>query len=305
MILIRYLIFPGLLFTAVLGLLVTWVDRKLAARLQWRVGPPWYQPFADFAKLMGKETIVPEGANVWFLLAPLIGLAGVTLASTILWSATLAAEGGFIGDVVVVFYLLVVPTLAVVLGGMGSGNPLSAVGASREIKLMLAYELPFLVVVLIPLFQAETLSFKPLLLYQAREGVTASALSGVLAMIVALLATQAKLSFVPFDIPEAECEIAEGPYLEYGGLLLGLFKVTRAMMMVALPLFLIALFWGGIGWRGWGLILSLLKYLVIIVVYVIIKQTNPRLRIDQAMKFFWGPLTGVAVAAAILAAMGW
>ena len=76
MYIVYYLVFPGFLFTAVVGLLTTWVDRKVSARVQWRVGPPWYQPFADTVKLLGKEVIVPAGAKrTGFLLWPVVGLA--------------------------------------------------------------------------------------------------------------------------------------------------------------------------------------------------------------------------------------
>ena len=101
--LLNYLIFPGFLFTAVAGLLATWVDRKVTARVHWRVGPPWYQPFADTVKLLGKEVLVPAGAkSTGFLIAPVIGLAAATLASTILWMASLYPESSFVGDSIVV-----------------------------------------------------------------------------------------------------------------------------------------------------------------------------------------------------------
>ena len=87
---VKYLVFPGFVFSAVVGLLTTWVDRKVTARVQLRVGPPWYQPFADTFKLLGKEVVVPAGArHTGFLLMPIIGLAAATLASTILWLVNL------------------------------------------------------------------------------------------------------------------------------------------------------------------------------------------------------------------------
>ncbi len=93
----------GFLATGTLGLLATWVDRKVTARVQYRVGPPWYQPFADVVKLMGKETIVPRAASkAAFLISPLIGLAGTTLVSVIIWMAIISPKGaGFAGDLIV------------------------------------------------------------------------------------------------------------------------------------------------------------------------------------------------------------
>ena len=99
---IQFLIFPGFLFTAIVGLLASWIDRKVTARVQYRIGPPWYQPLADIIKLLGKETLIPDGASrILFLTAPLIGLASVTLVSMLLWLTNLNAMMGFIGDIIV------------------------------------------------------------------------------------------------------------------------------------------------------------------------------------------------------------
>ncbi|MDH5684729.1 MAG: NADH-quinone oxidoreductase subunit H, partial [candidate division WOR-3 bacterium] len=108
--------------------------------------------------------------------------------------------------------------------------------------------------------------------------------------------TQAKLGYVPFDIPEAEQEIMAGPFLEYSGASLAMFRLTRAMMLFLLPLFLITLFWGGFA-NFW----AIPKFLLIVVLIVLIKNTNPRLRIDQALKFFWIGLGGLAIISMILA----
>ena len=122
---LQYLFFPGLLFTATAGLLTSWFDRKLTARLQMRKGPPFLQPFYDIRKLMIKETCVPAGCATWlFLSAPLVGLAGVALASMILWRAMLAPGETFAGDLIVVMYLLALPALSVILGAFVSRNPL-------------------------------------------------------------------------------------------------------------------------------------------------------------------------------------
>jgi len=199
------LVFPGLLFTAVFGLVVSWIDRKVTARVQWRVGPPLLQPFYDFVKLLGKETIVPAGGSrLAFLGAPLMGLAGVTLVATIIGVALIWQEQGFVGDIIVVLYLLVLPSLAIILGGAASKNPFASVGASREMKLMLAYELPFiLVLLLVPIVQSGgMLKIDDLLAYQADNGSFVTSMSGVLALVVAILCTQAKLALVPFDQAE-------------------------------------------------------------------------------------------------------
>ena len=105
--------------TASAGLMATWIDRKVTARVQYRVGPPWYQSFADVVKLMGKETIVPRAASkTAFLISPLIGLAGAAMASVFVWLAIIAPSESFGGDLIVVIYLLVLPALGMIFGGL-------------------------------------------------------------------------------------------------------------------------------------------------------------------------------------------
>jgi NADH-quinone oxidoreductase subunit H len=301
-----FIVFPGFLFTAVVGLLASWVDRKITARLQWRVGPPWYQNFVDFFKLLGKETIVPQGAGwIGFLFAPLIGLIGVTLVSLILWQMNLDPHKSFMGDVIVLIYLSILPSLAIIIGGSSSANPLGAVGASREMKLILADELPFIMALFTPLVKIGSIKIGSIITYQLSHGMMFTHhLSSVIALIVAFLCMQAKLTFVPFDIPEADQEIMAGPYIEYSGPPLAIFKLTRAMMLFAMPVFLISIFLGGLQFNGWATIWSIIKYLVILILIILIKNTNPRLRIDQALKFFWLRMFPLSCIGFVLALVG-
>jgi len=209
-----YALIFGFALTAVLGLAASWVDRKVTARVQYRVGPPPLQPFIDIVKLLGKETVIPAGApRTTFLLAPLFGLAGVVVVATLLWSATLRPEStSFFGDIIVVIYLLTIPSLSIIMGGFASRNPLASLGASREMKLIIGYEVPFVLAILVAVIHSGMdLTLGGILTAQAENGVVTGHVSGVLALIVALLCVQAKLAFVPFDIPEAETEIVHGP----------------------------------------------------------------------------------------------
>lgn len=303
---LNFIVFPGLLFTAGVGLLTTWVDRKVSARVQWRVGPPWYQPFADMLKLLGKEIVIPEGARrTGFLLAPLAGLAAVGVVSTMLWLTNMRGEG-FVGDLIAVIYLLTIPSLGMIMGASASSNPLSSVGASREMKLILAYELPFVIAIFTAVTKASpmTLKLTGLLQYQGANGVLLGNASCIIAFIVTILCVQAKLTYAPFDIPEAETEIMDGTHLEYSGAALAAVKLTQAMMLFTLPILLITVFWGGLSLTGWGLVYTVVKYLIIVTVIVLIKNTNPRVRIDQAVKFFWGPVTVLAIIGMVLAIAG-
>ncbi|MEO0098421.1 MAG: complex I subunit 1 family protein [candidate division WOR-3 bacterium] len=291
--LFNFLIFPGFLFMVLFGLFLTWIDRKVTARIQWRKGPPIYQPYADALKLLLKETLVPNGAPKFlFLFSPLLGLVGVIIAGVIL----LSSQFSFTGDLIVIIYLFALPPIAIIIGGSSSKNPLSAVGASREMTLYFGYELPFLLALLVPVIKSGSIKISQILLYQENFGPILYSLSGVLAFIIALFSVQAKLGFVPFDIPEAEQEIMAGPLLEYSGVSLLFFKLMRAALLFLLPIFLIILFWGGIK-TPW----VILKFLFILVLLILLKNTNPRLRIDQALKFFWIILGLLGVVAVILA----
>ncbi len=294
------LIFPGLLFTAVVGLITSWIDRKVTARVQMRVGPPFFQPFYDVIKYMVKETCVPAGGSkMVFLAAPVVGLAAVSVASTILWRVNIWPEKAFVGDLIVVLYLLTIPAIAVVLGSFASANPIASIGGSREMKLILSYELPFILACLVPVIKTGSIELGRIL----AEPMAAASPAGVIALIVAILCMQAKLTLVPFDMPEAETELTGGAYVEYSGPPLGIFKLTRAMMLFTMPVFLITILWGGIPLRtgALSLLIGVGKYVALIVITVLVRNTAPRVRIDQAMKFFWGPVTLFGVIAIILA----
>lgn len=296
--LFNFLIFPGFLFTATIGLVASWIDRKVTARVQWRKGPPWYQPFIDLVKLSIKEIIVPKtSSKLVFLISPLIGLSAVILASTFIWLANIELGAtGFTGDVIVIVYLLTLPAIALILGASASGNPLASVGVSREIKLLIGYELPFIITLTVPIIKSSgLLRLADLIAFQTINGAFVSSVSGTLAILVAIFCMQAKLGLVPFDVAEAETEIMAGTHIEYSGILLAILKLTKTMMMVALPLFLITVFWAG--FSAW-------KYVVLLVIMILMRNTNPRVRIDQIVRFFWGKMTAIAILAALLAVVG-
>jgi NADH-quinone oxidoreductase subunit H len=277
------LIFPGFVFTLALGLAVSWVVRKVSARVQWRKGPPLMQPLWDIVKLTGKEVLIPEQANrMVFIGAPMIGMAGVLLLSTMLWRITIS-QSAYVGDIIVAIYLMVLPSLALILGSSASASPHASLGASREMKLVMGYELPLVLALIVVIIRNQG----ALSLATISQGAAVWSVSNMLAFVVALLCVQAKLGFVPFDIAESETEIASGVLIEYSGALLAIWKIMQAMMLVALPLFLVIAFLGGFGTSGWALAGGIGKYLLIVVLVILIKNTNPRVRIDQAMKFFW------------------
>ena len=276
----------------------------MTALVQMRVGPPFLQPFHDIRKLFIKETCVPEGGAIGlFLLAPLLGLAAVTLASMILWRTLLNVEATFVGDLIVLIYLLVMPALGVMLGSFASRNPLASLGGSREVKLMIAYELPLVLAILVPVIHANSIRFGDLLTGQA----PITSVSGVLALLVAIACMQAKLTIVPFDMPEAETELSGGALIEYSGPPLAMFKLTRAMMLFTMPVLLVVLFFGGlVSGSGWqGALIGFLLWFVLVAITIVLRNTTPRVRTDQAVRFFWGPVSIVAALAVVLAWLGW
>jgi len=306
MIYIIYLIVYGFLLTAIIGLLASWIDRKVTARVQYRVGPPILQPLIDIVKLLGKETLVPAGASkVTFLAVPVVGLAGVILVSTILWVNNLNTSNTFVGDLLVALYLLTIPSLSIIMGGFASKNPLASVGASREMKLILGYELPFLLAISIPIIKSGfSIRLGEILSYQAQNGVVVGSISGTLALIVSIMCMQAKLGLVPFDVAEAETELAGGALVEYSGSGLAVYKLMKNMLLFTLPFFLMIIFMGGFRIDGIHLLYGILKYVGLVALVTVIRNTNPRVRIDQAVRFFWGPMTVIAIIAVVLAFKG-
>ncbi len=292
------LVFPGFLFTLIVGMIASWIARKVSALVQWRVGPPLLQPLYDVAKLMGKEILIPQEANrTVFVMAPLVGMSGVLLLSTMLGVVALT-QAAFVGDVVVAIYFLALPSLALILGSSASASPHASLGTSREMKLVMSYELPLLMALIVVLIKTGG----QISLAAIADETTVLSVSGMLAFIVSLLCIHAKLGFVPFDMAEAETELASGILMEYSGALLGVWKIMQMMMLVALPMFLVMVFMGGFG-STWGdLAWGIGKYVLVLVLVILIKNTNPRVRIDQAMKFFWA-YCGVTLFVAIVLAM--
>ena len=186
---------------------------------------------------------------------------------------------------------------------IASRNPLASVGASREMKLVIGYELPFLLAMAVPVIKSGgELQLVKLLEYQAQSGAFAASASGIIALIVMILCLQAKMALVPFDQAEAETEVMGGALIEYSGPALGIYKLTKMLMFYAAPMFVVVLLWGGFGTLDTrGIVLGIVKYLVLVVLITLIRNTNPRVRIEHAVKFFWGTATLLALAAVLIA----
>ncbi|MBN1949385.1 MAG: NADH-quinone oxidoreductase subunit H [Candidatus Cloacimonetes bacterium] len=302
-----FLVFPGLLFSAVIGGFLSWFDRKITARVQFRQGPPLLQPLYDFLKLLlVKETILPKrGSQLTFLLAPVFALFGATMAAVFILLPAFGIATGFAGDIIVVIYLLNIPSVSYILGALAAGNPLANVGASREMKLILSYEAPFLLVLLMVVIKAGmVISFSEIVAYQQANGAFIGSVSGVIGFIVLMMCIQAKLALVPFDMPEGEGEISDGITIEYSGTPYSLIFLAKYIMLFVLPALVVSLLMSGLPLQGWHILWSVLKILLIVLLITLVRNTNPRVKIRQAMRFFWVWMNLLALIAVILAIFG-
>lgn len=271
-----YFLVPILGF--ILGAIFYWLFRKIRARLQARRGPPWYQTFADILKLLSKESITPEVANkTFFYLAPLLAFTGYLVA--LLQLPIMGVHPPLPGDLIVVLVFLTIPGIAIVLGGLSSGSTYGAFGSSREIALLVAGEIPFVISALVTAIQARSANILDIVSVQSQLGPMAfhypfATISFVIGMLL-------KLGRKPFDIPDAEVEIVTGPYTEYSGSLLGLFEISNALRWFVVPAFAVCLFFsGGLG----NPLLFIILCLALVVLVSFIDAINARYRIDQAFR---------------------
>jgi NADH-quinone oxidoreductase subunit H len=303
-----FLVFPGLLFTATMGAFLSWFDRKVTARVQFRKGPPVLQPFYDFFKLLlVKETILPKyGSPMLFLLAPVFSVFGATMAGVFILLPLFNISAGFRGDLLVIFYLLTIPSFSYIIGSLASGNPLAAVGGSREMKLILSYELTFLLVIAGVIMKCgQQFDLYNIIQTQQATSPFIGSVSGVLLFIVGIFCIQAKLALVPFDMPEAEAEITEGIFIEYSGAAYALIKLAKYMMLFVLPALLISLLLGGFRLDGIHILWSILEVLGIVLLITLIRNTNPRIKIKQAVNFFLIWMNLLVVIAIVLIVFGY
>lgn len=281
-------VFPGFLFLFFFGLVMEFVDRKLYARMQNRIGPPWFQPFADFIKLAAKEDIIPEKADpAMFRLMPVFALASVVTAFFYipLWGTR--ALFAFNGDLIVVIYLLTIPTLSFFLAGWHSTSLFAMIGATRTLTQLFAYEVPLFMAVLAPALLANTWSLSEMAFFYNQHPAYAG--FNLIGLIVALIALQGKLERVPFDIPEAETEIVGGTFTEYSGRLLAMFRLAidiEAVVGASLIAAVFLPFGLGLG-AAWGFIFYLLKVLAVIALLALLRTVLARLRIEQMVVFCW------------------
>lgn len=307
MYLVYILIFPGLLFSTVFGLWLAGIDRKVVARMQKRVGPPVLQPTYDFFKLLGKETIVPSSAaRHTFLIAPYVGLVSLVVTALFIPIGGMQAFSGM-ADMVVILYLITIPSLAMIFGGSASASPFAGVGISRSMVAIIAYELP-LILVLLAVGKAAgggavTFSLERVTLYQQLFGSFLFDWRLIPAAAAMLLVIPCEVGAHPFDVGEAETEICEGPLVEYTGAPLAVFKLSHAIKMFIMTALFTALFLGGIStgmlWLDVVVALAICTA-VTLVCMTLLHAVTARLKVEQLFKFFWTVVSGLALVSLVL-----
>ncbi len=317
-----------------LGLLYKGIDRKLAARFQSRVGPPIRQPFRDVSKLFMKETITPENSVSWiFHSMPLIAFATALLIILYLPIGPFAPILGEYGDLILIVYLLAIPSLAIAVGGFSSGSPVATIGAQREMVLMMSYEFPLAIVVLSLAWLANinatgnafalgTFTANPV--WEMVGIVGAMGLVLLLASIFVVLTSE--LSKLPFDIPEAETELAGGVFAEYSGRDMAMFYLADAVKSFAMVTLVVALFFPynlspwiisqfgvelpaimGIPIAAYVIDLLFFLFKVFIIMFfavTFVRVSLARLKIDKASYIYLVPTTIIAIMGMVFIYMG-
>ena len=296
MVFFRLLVFPGLAFLFVCAMAFDWVDRRVIARFQQRVGPPWYQPVADFIKLLAKEDVLTLGVDETAAAAlPIVSLAAVLTAVLYVPVGGVAAAS-FEGDLIVVLFLLSIPAMAYFLAGWISPGAYSILGGHRSLLQFFSYEVPFMMAVAGPAVLAGTWRISDVVSYQAET--TWIALIQPLGFWLAIVGLIGKLKRDPLDIPKAKSEVVGGSLTEFSGRKMALWHLAMDMQTVVGIFLLVNLFLGESSYFEalptfpvFGL-----KALAILLTLSMASALYARLRIDQLASLGWRVLAPLALA---------
>ncbi|HAX68169.1 MAG TPA: NADH-quinone oxidoreductase subunit H [Anaerolineales bacterium] len=298
----------------VLDIFLVWIERKVVARFQDRVGPnrvgPFglIQPFADIIKLIIKEDTTPGGADkVVYNLAPILSMMSVL----ILWAVVPLAPVmlGVDLNVGVLFLIAAgaIGTLSIIMAGWSSNNKFAMIGAFRQVAVMVSFEIPMLTMLMIPTIYAGSMSMNTII--QAQDPIPFFILSPLGALIF-LIAAIAELGRAPFDLAEGESELVSGFNIEYSGMKFGMFYAGELLHAFTFGGFWMILFFGGYRFFGLEQVSPFLAILILIIKAMIgywvimwVKYTMMRIRIDQMLGFNWKFLTPLAFALLLVTAL--
>ncbi len=294
---VAFLVWPGLIGGVLLGWLYMWIARKLTARLQGRRGPPFYQPFFDFVKLLGKQTLVPDGVSrITFHALPLVSLVATGIALALIPVPGNPLQS-FAGDVILLLYLFEVPVICDVLAGYVSRSLYGQVSSAREALLSLGHNLPFLAAVVALSMHAG--SFRMSALHAAPWGPV-----HVAAFLAFLVSIPARLKSNPFSIPNAEQEIVAGTHIEFNAAPLAFFELSHAVEMVALLGLFFVLFVPPLASQWLSVLVYAAVSIILLLLVTFVAVITARIKANQALWFYW-VWGGAAAAAAFAAAVIW
>jgi len=313
------LVFAGVVAVAAPAALIvlTWLERKIIARIQDRLGPNragpfgWLQAIADMIKMFTKEDITPTNADRFvYNVAP-----GLAVFSAIMVFAVIPFAPGFAGTEMNVGLLYIIAigglgTLGIMMAGWSSNNKYSLLGAFRSVAMLLTYEIPMVMALVIVAIAVGSMSLVDIV---EAQGSMWFVISMPLVFLIFFLSGVAEVGRSPFDLIEAESEIIAGFHTEYSGIKFGMFMIGEYVHMFALSFFSAVLFFGG--WQipfidvaslPWlvaailGHISLMIKVFSFVFVMMWLRGTLPRFRIDQLLDFGWKflvPLTLVLLIA--------
>lgn len=302
-----------LIFVLLTVMFLIWVERKVSARFQNRLGPMrvgrphgWLQSVADVVKLLLKEDVIPAKADRWvFTLAPLV----VVIPALAIWvcipfSRDLVAQNLNIG----IFYIVSLASLGVlgiIMGGWSPNNKYTLIGGLRSAAQMISYEIPLVLSVIAVVILAGALDMNTLVERQATyRWYVFWVPVGPLAFAIYLTAAVAETNRVPFDLPEAESELVCGYHTEYSGMKFAFFFLAEFTNVFAVSCIATTLFLGG--WLGpghLGPLWFIVKTYAIVLFIMWLRWTLPRVRGDQLMKLAWKVLLPASLVVILLAAV--
>lgn len=293
-------------FVMLTPIFTIWLERKLAARFQDRLGPnrvgPFglFQSFADIPKLLTKELIIPQNADKFiYFAAPVIAVMSVlTIWVVVPFMPGMAGTGLNVG----VIYIVAVSglgTIAIIMGAWSSNNKYALMGAFRGAAQLLSYEIPLIMALIVPVMLAGSMDVNEIVM--AQNGGRWFFIAAPVATLIFFISSLAEIGRTPFDLLEAESEIVAGFNVEYGGMGFGIFMLAEFLHAFTLGALLAILFLGG--WQGpWvdvmpvlGIVYFMLKTYFMYFIVVWIRSSLPRVRIDHMMSFNWKFLTPVSL----------
>jgi NADH-quinone oxidoreductase subunit H len=281
-----------LAFVVVNALLLTWAERKVAGRMQRRIGPkevgPFglIQPIADALKLLGKEILTPRHVEKpLYWLAPTMIFIPVLVSFVVIpFDASLQVKDINVGILVILAFSSI-SVLAILIAGWGSNNKYALIGSIRSVAQNIAYEIPLLLSLLPIIMMTNSLSLKTIV--EAQRGLW-FVFYQPLAFLIYFIAGVAETNRTPFDLPEAESELVAGYHTEYSGMRFALFFLAEYTNIFIVSAIAATFFLGG--YQGPllpGIVWFLLKSYLLVFVIIWLRWTYPRVRFDQLLNFSW------------------